>query len=347
MIQRFLFLILLLGSSTLYAQEVNLQGKITNYSGKDSLKLLIYSSNTPVDISIPVSTQGEFSKTLTVAFASYAKLFFNPNDFILLILSPKEKITVTANFTNMASDNVIKGSKHTQLWNSNNAALLQFSKNTQDLQSKYERAIDSVEKQRIDYVISFVKQNPTSLASLAVIEVLDISMHSHIYEFLDSSLMTVHKGNPIVENFHTNLKQALFLKEGSVAPDIVLLDETGKQVALSSLKGKVVLIDFWASWCRPCRQEIPNLKQAHARYSSRGFEIYSVSIDNDKNAWLQALSQENMPWITVYDAQKTYSSLYNVTSIPNTLLIGKDGKIISKNLRGAALEEQLQILLGM
>ncbi len=344
--KRYIVFLLVIISYALQAQEVSLQGKITNYSGKDSLKLLIYSSNTPVDISIPVSAKGEFSYTFTNTYTNYAKLFFNPNDFILLILSPKEKITITANYNNMSGDNTVKGSKHTELWNSTNANLQQFAKNTQELQKKYERAIDSVEKKRIDYVISFVKQNPTSLASLAVIEVLDISMYSNIYEFLDSSLMSVHKGNPIVENFHTNLKQALFLKEGSLAPDIVLQDENGKQIALSSLKGKVVLIDFWASWCRPCRQEIPNLKKAYSIYGNRGFEIYSVSIDNDKNAWFQALSQENMPWITVYDAQKVYSSMYNVTSIPHTLLLGPDGKIIAKNVRGGALEEYLQQIIG-
>lgn len=344
--KRFFLLLFIACSCTLYAQEISLQGKITNYSGKDSLKLLIYSSNTPIDISIPVSAKGEFSHTVKAEYSNYAKLFFNPNDFILLILTPKEKITITANFNNMSGDNTIKGSKHSELWNANNANLTKFSQQTQDLQKKYELAIDSVEKKRIEYVITFVKENPSSLASLGVIEVLDISMYPAIYELLDSGLMAAHKGNPIVENFHTNLKQAMFLKEGSVAPDIILSDETGKQIALSSLRGKVVLIDFWASWCGPCRREIPTLKQAHSRYSSRGFEIYSVSIDNDKNAWMQALSQENMPWITVYDAQKTYSSLYNVTSIPNTLLIGADGKIIAKNVRGSALEEYLQQLLG-
>lgn len=344
--KHYFLLFFIIFSYVAHAQEISLEGKITNYSGKDSLKLLIYSSNTPVDISIPVSAKGEFKYTGANAYTNYAKLFFNPSDFILLILSPKEKITIAANYNNMSGENTVKGSKHTDLWNSTNTNLLKFSQTSQELQKKHERAIDSIEKLRIEYVISFVKQNPTSLASLAVIEVLDISMYSHIYELLDSSLMTVHKGNPIVENFHTNIKQALFLKEGSLAPDIILANEIGIQIPLSSLKGKVVLIDFWASWCRPCRQEMPNLKRAHSIYSSKGFEIYSVSIDNDKNAWLQALSQENMPWIAVYDEQKVYSTLYNVSSIPHTLLIDTNGKIIAKNVRGAALEEYLQKIIG-
>lgn len=328
------------------AQTVSISGKITNYSGNDSLKLLVYLSNTPEQHSIAVSPKGEFSYSLPSTQTSYAKIFFNPEDYLLLIVTPKEKITITANYLSMARDNKIEGSEQTTLWNANNAELMKFDYVNQQRKAAFERTTDSLENLKREYVISFIKKNPTSLASLAVIDLLDISVYPKVYEFLDSTLMKAHKGNPLVENFHASVQQLMFLKEGSIAPDIILLDQNGKQVSLSSLRGKIVLIDFWASWCRPCRMEIPNLKNAYALYHKKGFEIYSVSIDKDRAAWIQALGVENMPWPTVHDAENKYSTMYNVTSIPNTLLINKDGTIIAKNLRGSGVEEQLRILLG-
>ena len=337
--------ILVILSLQTIAQDVTISGKVTNYSGKDSLHLQIFSSQTPVEISIFVDKDGKFSKTITNTATSFAKLFFYPEDYILLIVSPKEKISITANYQKLSENNSIDGSPHTQLWNSNNKELLKFNQEAQIKKEIYEKQVDSIEKKKMEYIVSFIKKNPTSLASLAVIEMLDISMYSDIYEYLDSSLLTVHKNNPIVDNFHNSVKQIMFLKEGSLAPDIILMDKNGKQITLSSLRGKVVLIDFWASWCRPCRMEIPNLKIAYSKYNSKGFEIYSVSVDNDRSAWLQAVETEAMPWSNVHDAEKTYGTMYNVTSIPNTLLIDKEGKIVAKNVRGSSLEEYLGQML--
>lgn len=329
-------------ASITFAQEVTISGKITNYSGNDSLKLQLFSSQNPVEYSIFVDKEGKFSKTFSNTITTYAKLFFYPDEYILLILSPKEKVKIEANFNKLSEKPNIEGSVQTKLWNTNNQVLLDYNNQAQLKKEQYEKQVDSIEKQKVEYVKNFIKKNPTSLASLAVIEVLDISIYSDFYEFLDSSLMSVHKGNPIVDNFHSEVQKLMFLKEGSIAPDIILNDRNGKQIALSSLRGKVVLIDFWASWCRPCRMEIPNLKNAYSKYNSKGFEVYSVSVDNDRSAWIQALDSEAMPWANVHDAEKTYGTMYNVTSIPNTILIDKEGKIISKNVRGQALEQYLQ-----
>ncbi len=135
---------------------------------------------------------------------------------------------------------------------------------------------------------------------------------------------------------------------GSVAPDVVLQDPFGKTISLSSLRGKTVLVDFWASWCRPCREESPNLVKAYNKYKTRGFEIFSVSLDDNRDAWQKAINDDKLLWTHVSDLMKWNSSvvnLYNIESIPFTVLIDADGKIIAKNLRGKALDEKLAEIL--
>ena len=135
---------------------------------------------------------------------------------------------------------------------------------------------------------------------------------------------------------------------GSVAPDIALNDTTGKAVALSSLRGNYVLVDFWASWCGPCRAENPNVVRMYNKFKDKGFTIYSVSLDRTKGEWERAIRNDNLPWTHVSDLkfwQSTAAQQYGVQAIPATFLLDKDGKIIAKNLRGDALEAKLDEVL--
>lgn len=136
---------------------------------------------------------------------------------------------------------------------------------------------------------------------------------------------------------------------GDMAPDIVLKDSTGKDLKLSSLRGKVVLIDFWASWCGPCRQENPNVVRTYEQYKDKGFTIFSVSLDQDRGRWINAIAKDKLSWPSHVSDLKGWQSagaqLYRVNSIPATFLIDKDGKIIAKNLRGGKLESELQKLI--
>lgn len=130
------------------------------------------------------------------------------------------------------------------------------------------------------------------------------------------------------------------------APEIALKDPSGNTYELSSLKGKVVLLDFWASWCGPCIREMPNVVKAYEKYKSKGFEIYSVSLDSNKDRWKAAIDRFGMTWPNnVSDLKKWQSAparQYGVTGIPATFLIDEEGKIVAKNLRGAALEQKLE-----
>ena len=145
------------------------------------------------------------------------------------------------------------------------------------------------------------------------------------------------------------------LNIGDEAPDLEFKNPDGKMVSLKSLRGKVVLIDFWASWCRPCRMENPNVVKAYEKFSSakfksaKGFEIYGVSLDKSEDAWVKAIEQDQLSWVNVSDLggwNSAGAATYGVRSIPANFLIDENGIIIAKGLRGANLHAELQKLVA-
>lgn len=154
-------------------------------------------------------------------------------------------------------------------------------------------------------------------------------------------------GDNSTQTSQTNAAQ-VGLNIGDVAPNFTLNTPEGKPISLYALRGKILLIDFWAAWCRPCRVENPKVVAAYEKFKEKGFDVLGVSLDQNKEDWLNAIQKDKLTWTQVSDLKfwdSPIAALYQVNAIPMNFLLDKDGKIIAKNLRGEALEEKLKQVL--
>lgn len=157
------------------------------------------------------------------------------------------------------------------------------------------------------------------------------------------------KPQPTIYSLKKMLTESNVLAINTPAPDFTMNDTEGVPRTLSEFQGKVLLIDFWASWCGPCRRENPNVKRLYAKYHDKGFDILGVSLDKKKDRWLGAIQKDGLPWNHVSDLRGWSCSaarLYKVRSIPATFLLDPKGNIIAKGLRGPALEQKLVEIFG-
>jgi thiol-disulfide isomerase/thioredoxin len=169
------------------------------------------------------------------------------------------------------------------------------------------------------------------------------------YIMLDEGLWNKYPNSSYIKAFHEGVQSQKKVAVGTMAPEINMNTPEGKPLALSSLHGKVILLDFWASWCAPCRAENPNVVKAYQKYKSKGFDIYSVSLDKDKDKWIAAIQKDGLAWKNhVCDFNSWQSPVvaeFNFNGIPANFLLDKNGKILAKNLRGDALDKKLEEIL--
>ncbi len=198
----------------------------------------------------------------------------------------------------------------------------------------------------------FVRENPSSLRSaMAITEnygyYAEADEVEPLYNALHASIKESEKGMEVKKMLDIYKTVAI----GQVAPDITQLDTTGNPLSLSSLKGKYVLVDFWASWCGPCRKENPNIVKAYQAYNTKGLEIFGVSYDNEKGTakWKKAIVDDGLIWKQVSDLQgwkNATSEQYYIKAIPSNLLLDKEGRIVAKNLFGKNLTDKLAELMN-
>lgn len=227
----------------------------------------------------------------------------------------------------------------------NNTDRLNYSAEYNDLLKKYK-----------DLLLDQIDKDSTSIANYTILQRLDPKEDYAYFVKVRNGLKPRLQGNFFYAQLANNVAQMEAQKKseaafapGAEAPDIVLPNPDGKEIALSTLRGKYVLIDFWASWCKPCRMENPNVVRMYKKYSKDKFEIYGVSLDQKRENWLKAIQDDKLTWLQVSDLKYWNSAaakLYNITSIPHTVLVGPDGKIVATNLRGPSLENKLEELFG-
>jgi peroxiredoxin len=218
---------------------------------------------------------------------------------------------------------------------------------TDSIYKRYEAASKGLEPIYLD----FARKNPTSYVSLTAIQQIATSESAQteaeqVYSALGETVKNSKAGKDISIYFNAVKKT----KIGLQAIDFTQNDVNDKPVKLSDFKGKYVLVDFWASWCGPCRQENPNVVAAYNQYKDKGFTILGVSLDQPgkKEAWLKAIADDHLTWTHVSDLKfwdNAVAKQYGIRSIPANFLIDPDGKIIAKGLRGEALKEKLASLL--
>ncbi|SFH33943.1 TlpA disulfide reductase family protein [Pedobacter insulae] len=194
-------------------------------------------------------------------------------------------------------------------------------------------------------MIKFAKDFPNSYFAVVALSEgagskVNVAEIKPIFDALNPSL----KANDIGKEIEQRINSVNITKVGAMAPVFTQNDVNGKPISLGDLKGKTVLVEFWASWCGPCRAENPNLVKQYETYKSKGFEILSVSLDNEKALWLQAIKQDGLNWLHVSDLKgwnNEVGRLYGVRAVPASILVGPDGKIIANNLRGESLNDKL------
>lgn len=215
-------------------------------------------------------------------------------------------------------------------------------------ESGNEERVSQLEQQLNRNRVSVIRQHPGAMVSLMQLYVLQdrvpLDTAAALFAVLKPSLQRSYFGNFIREKLIARER----VRVGKTAPLFDAVDVNGNKVSLAALKGKYVLLDFWASWCVPCRAENPYVVAAHEQYRDKGFIVISISLDHDRNKWIEAIKKDNLNWTHISElkaVEEPIARLYGVQPIPDNFLIGPDGKILAARLRGEELKKTLATLI--
>jgi peroxiredoxin len=349
-----------------------ISGTLKNGAGQTIFLNQVNNNNIEKIDSVVVGDDGKFKLKNSATNFNFYTMSFEDGNMVVLLTDSSENISLNGDATKILTNYTVSGSKHSEVLRNYYAGATDYRNQLDSLQRAVQalgpnmadprRAalVETFEKIRGDYAayqINYIDQNASSPACLSILSELDPTqnlesfkkVHAGIAESFGHHFYYTMLTNQITET-EKQVAMSAKLGPGGEAPEIELNSPEGKPVALSSLRGKVVLIDFWASWCKPCRVENPNVVKMYNKYKSKGFEIYAVSLDKDKDAWVKAIKDDQLTWPNVSDLQFWNSAaarLYNVNSIPHTVLVDREGKIIANGLRGEALESKLAEIINM
>jgi peroxiredoxin len=340
----------------------------------------------PVDSMMP-DGDGKFSFRAATEWPAFYMLSMGTDDFLTLLVSPGDKIEVKANRSSLAAPEAVKGSDGTSVILGFREKHREVVNELQRLTDVYNDSLmspalpllmDSLDRRAADIVDGFremslklLEDNRSSMVSVYLLnqhvvpglQLFDPAKEPEIFFRVDSALYALWPGSDLVLDLHTfvaGLRNSVSVNTGapsgtkpaagSMLPEIALPDPDGDTLTLSSMRGKVVLVDFWAAWCPPCREENPNLVKMYDMYHWRGFDIYQVSLDLRKEEWTEAIRKDRLGrWKHVSDLKYRDSEVvkrFGLTEIPASFLIDREGRVLAVNLRGDELRKKLDELLG-
>lgn len=355
-----------------------IDGKITSGANAQTKRVYLEqlsTAKTTVIDTADIDNTGSFRLKGFVKDEGLYRLRFTKDKFIYLVMQ-NVPMTITINLDSLQNYNIngspisseLKGFLDTLTGQNKRIVMLQkeitqakgkdSTANRQN-QDDFQKLMTISEGTHV-YVNNFVDTVKDPVLAIFAVNTLNFSENQNLdkFEKLADRLTKQYPDNPFVKDYAgliSQMKQqieatkASQFKIGEEVPDISLPNPDGKIITLSSLRGKYVLLDFWASWCQPCRQENPNIVKAYEKFKDNGFTVYSVSLDDKKEHWQNAISYDKLSWVNHVSELKGWDSQvvnqYHFTEIPHNLLLDKQGKVIAVDLRGEALENTLASLI--
>ena len=346
---------LILASSFVQAQSLNLQGKLTNV--KDTATITLIDGVTSKELVTAKSVAGNFSLQTQLEFPSLLVLSIDGITQKIPVFVGNENVLVEGDVQNVAALNITGSISHDVYkvyMNALNPKMLPYITNMQAANiekntAKKDSLNSAAATQSKDIIATFNTMSKANAGS--PVTTLMLLQFSNIFPEIKENLASIYetlapsaKKGPFAEFIDKTIASSTFGQIGTALPDFTQNDVNGKPFTLSSLKGKYVLVDFWASWCGPCRAENPNIVKAFNKFKSKKFTVLGVSLDQDKPKWLEAIKKDGLAWSHVSDLKywnNAVAAQFGIQSIPASFLIDPTGKIIARDLRGADLDKFL------